>query len=52
MPKSRFRIPNADIETIVLILDGNLEHVAHALIGEKNRFVASLNLIKCLKLIK
>ena len=51
MPKSRFRIPNSDIETIVLILDGNLEHVAHAwrqigIAWEKNlRFVTLLELI-------
>ena len=43
------------VGSILLILDGNSEHVAHALrkiglFGEKkHRFVTSLDLIKCLK---
>ena len=45
------------VYSMVLILDGNLGHVAHSsrkigLFGEKIRFVTALDLNKCLKLIK
>ena len=47
------------IELMVLVLDGNSEHEAHArwkigLFGfkKKNRFVTALKLIRCLKHIK
>ena len=43
---------------MVLVLDGNLGHIAHAELkkfffgGKKDRFVTALDLIKCLKQIK
>ena len=48
---------NEAVNSMVLILDGNSEHVTHAwrkvgLSEEQTRFVTALVIIKCLKQIK
>ena len=43
----------SSVDPTVLILDGNLEHVAHALRSKKkSEILTALDLIKCLKQIK